>query len=197
MHKPDLPKDQEKKIQTFVEEAFRYNKAHNLFVRKSIEEIYQKDINDCFPLIQFIEKNDKILDVGTGAGFPGMLIGITRPDTEITLVESNKKKTYFLKKTIRKLEIPNIKVQEEHLTNKSDIGVFDVVTARAFSQTQNILNICNPFLQTGGRYLLLKGKEEKILEEIETINKKEHKCEIIRIKNKYEERHILVITKQN
>tara|TARA_B100000780_G_scaffold147610_1_gene103151 strand:- start:312 stop:905 length:594 start_codon:yes stop_codon:yes gene_type:complete len=197
MHKLDLPKDQEKKIQTFVEEAFRYNKAHNLFVRKSIEEIYQKDINDCFPLIQFIEKNDKILDVGTGAGFPGMLIGITRPDTEITLVESNKKKTYFLKKTIRKLEIPNIKVQEEHLTNKSDIGVFDVVTARAFSQTQNILNICNPFLQTGGRYLLLKGKEEKILEEIETINKKEHKCEIIRIKNKYEERHILVITKQN
>ena len=197
MHKLDLPKDQEKKIQTFVEEAFRYNKAHNLFVRKSIEEIYQKDINDCFPLIQFIEKNDKILDVGTGAGFPGMLIGITRPDTEITLVESNKKKTYFLKKTIRKLEIPNIKVQEEHLTNKSDIGVFDVVTARAFSQTQNILNICNPFLQTGGRYLLLKGKEEKILEEIETINKKEHKCEIIRIKNKYDERHILVITKQN
>jgi hypothetical protein len=45
--------------------------------------------------------------------------------------------------------------------------------------------------------LLLKGKEEKILEEIETINKKEHKYEIIRIKNKYEERHILVITKQN
>ena len=71
------------------------------------------------------------------------------------------------------------------------------MTARAFSQTQNIINICNPFLQKGGRYLLLKGKEEKILEEIETINKKEHKYEIIRIKNKYEERHILVITKEN
>ena len=197
MHNLDLPKNQEQKIQTFVEEAFRYNKAHNLFVRKSVEEIYQKDINDCMPLIKFIEKNDKILDVGTGAGFPGMLIGIIRPDTKITLVESNKKKTYFLKKTIRRLEIPNIKVQEEHLTNKSDIGIFDVVTARAFSQTQNIINICNPFLQKGGRYLLLKGKEEKILEEIETINKKEHKYEIIRIKNKYEERHILVITKEN
>ena len=195
MLKPDLLPKQEKQVNIFIKEAFRYNKTHNLFVRESEETIYNKDIKDCWPLIEHIKNNDKILDVGTGAGFPGVLIAIAKPNLPITLAESNKKKTYFLKKTIKKLGLQNIKVEESHLTNKANLGLFSVITARAFSHTQNIINICDPMLQPKGRYLLLKGKRTKIEEEIESINKKEHKCEIIKLKNKYEERHILLIEK--
>ena len=195
MLKPDLLPKQEEQVNIFIKEAFRYNKTHNLFVRESEETIYNKDIKDCWPLIEHIKNNDKILDVGTGAGFPGVLIAIAKPNLPITLAESNKKKTYFLKKTIKKLGLQNIKVEESHLTNKANIGLFSVITARAFSHTQNIINICDPMLQPKGRYLLLKGKRTKIEEEIESINKKEHKCEIIKLKNKYEERHILLIEK--
>ena len=195
MLKPDLLPKQEEQVNIFIKEAFRYNKTHNLFVRESKETIYNKDIKDCWPLIEHIKNNDKILDVGTGAGFPGVLIAIAKPNLPITLAESNKKKTYFLKKTIKKLGLQNIKVEESHLTNKANLGLFSVITARAFSHTQNIINICDPMLQPKGRYLLLKGKRTKIEEEIESINKKEHKCEIIKLKNKYEERHILLIEK--
>jgi len=197
MLKPDLLPKQEEQVNIFIKEAFRYNKTHNLFVRESEETIYNKDIKDCWPLIEHIKNNDKILDVGTGAGFPGVLIAIAKPNLPITLAESNKKKTYFLKKTIKKLGLQNIKVEESHLTNKANLGLFSVITARAFSHTQNIINICDPMLQPKGRYLLLKGKRTKIEEEIESINKKEHKCEIIKVKNKYEERHILLIKKAN
>ena len=195
MLKPDLLPKQEEQVNIFIKEAFRYNKTHNLFVRESEETIYNKDIKDCWPLIEHIKNNDKIMDVGTGAGFPGVLIAIAKPNLPITLAESNKKKTYFLKKTIKKLGLQNIKVEESHLTNKANLGLFSVITARAFSHTQNIINICDPMLQPKGRYLLLKGKRTKIEEEIESINKKEHKCEIIKLKNKYEERHILLIEK--
>ena len=195
MLKPDLLPKQEEQVNIFIKEAFRYNKTHNLFVRESEETIYNKDIKDCWPLIEHIKNNDKILDVGTGAGFPGVLIAIAKPNLPITLAESNKKKTYFLKKTIKKLGLQNIKIEESHLTNKANLGLFSVITARAFSHTQNIINICDPMLQPKGRYLLLKGKRTKIEEEIESINKKEHKCEIIKLKNKYEERHILLIEK--
>ena len=195
MLKPDLLPKQEEQVNIFIKEAFRYNKTHNLFVRESEETIYNKDIKDCWPLIEHIKNNDKILDVGTGAGFPGVLIAIAKPNLPITLAESNKKKTYFLKKTIKKLGLQNIKVEESHLTNKANLGLFSVITARAFSHTQNIINICDPMLQPKGRYLLLKGKRTKVEEEIESINKKEHKCEIIKLKNKYEERHILLIEK--
>ena len=195
MLKPDLLPKQEEQVNIFIKEAFRYNKTHNLFVRESEETIYNKDIKDCWPLIEHIKNNDKILDVGTGAGFPGVLIAIAKPNLPITLAESNKKKTYFLKKTIKKLGLQNIKVEESHLTKKANLGLFSVITARAFSHTQNIINICDPMLQPKGRYLLLKGKRTKIEEEIESINKKEHKCEIIKLKNKYEERHILLIEK--
>ena len=195
MLKPDLLPKQEEQVNIFIKEAFRYNKTHNLFVRESEETIYNKDIKDCWPLIEHIKNNDKILDVGTGAGFPGVLIAIAKPNLPITLADSNKKKTYFLKKTIKKLGLQNIKVEESHLTNKANLGLFSVITARAFSHTQNIINICDPMLQPKGRYLLLKGKRTKIEEEIESINKKEHKCEIIKLKNKYEERHILLIEK--
>ena len=197
MLKPDLSPEQEKQVNRFIKEAFHYNKTHNLFVRESEETIYNKDIKDCWPLIDYIKNNDKILDIGTGAGFPGFLISIAKPNLSITLAESNKKKTYFLKKTIKKLGLQNIRVEESHLTNKASLGPFSVITARAFSHTQNIINICNPMLEPGGTYLLLKGKEVKINEEIQSINKKEHKCEIIKVRNKYEERHILLIKKAN
>ena len=196
---PDLKltASQKGQVDLFVKEAFHYNKTHNLFVRDSVDAIYNKDIKDCWPVLEHINKNEKVLDIGTGAGFPGLLIAIAKPGAEVTLAESNKKKTYFLKKTIKKLALTNVKVEESHITNKTPIGPFTLITARAFSHTQNIINICNPMLEPGGTYLLLKGKEVKINEEIQSINKKEHKCEIIKVKNKYEERHILLIKKAN
>ena len=86
----------EKKIEQFVEEALAFNKKHNIFVRESIKEVYEKDVDDCLPVLQKINNSDKILDLGSGGGFPGIIIAITKPLCEIYLLEKSKKKCYCL-----------------------------------------------------------------------------------------------------
>ena len=63
-----------KRIERFVNEALAYNKKHNIFVRESTEEVYEKDVYDCLPVLQKINRSNKILDIGSGGGLPGILI---------------------------------------------------------------------------------------------------------------------------
>ena len=80
----------EKKIEQFVNEALAFNKKHNIFVRESIKEVYEKDVDDCLPVLQKIKNSDKILDLGSGGGFPGIIIAISKPMCEIYLLEKMK-----------------------------------------------------------------------------------------------------------
>ena len=70
---PNITETQTLKIKKFVEEAFLFNKKHNIFVRTSIEEVYEKDVLDCLPLIHEIDKAQKVLDLGSGGGFPVLM----------------------------------------------------------------------------------------------------------------------------
>lgn len=197
MHKKSFDTTTKNNLKEYAKEALRYNKVHNLFARASLDDVLIKDIEDCIPATNYIEKNHKVLDVGSGAGFPGAVMGIVQPGASITLAESNKKKTYFLKKTAKKLSLKNIKVAEERITKNTKLEKFDIITARAFSETAKIINDCDHLLKSGGLYVLLKGKRNKIEEEIKSINKKDHNCEIIKQENEEQERHILLITKIN
>tara|TARA_B100001175_G_scaffold188461_1_gene159879 strand:- start:168 stop:497 length:330 start_codon:yes stop_codon:yes gene_type:complete len=98
-------KDQANKIKHFINLAFEYNKTHNLFVRTSLEDVYETDVKESLTTLKYLTNTKTLLDIGTGAGLPGMIIGITRPNIKVTLAESNRKKTYFIKKTIKQLGI--------------------------------------------------------------------------------------------
>ena len=87
--------EQENKIKTFIILALDFNKTHNIFSRESYDEVYENDILDCKPLINHIKKNESVLDLGSGGGFPGILVSITRPENKISLLERNNKKCYF------------------------------------------------------------------------------------------------------
>ena len=188
---------EQQKINQFVQLAFEYNKKHNLFVRESKEQIHSIDVKESLEILHFTKKAKTLLDIGTGAGFPGMIIGLMQPQTEVTLAESSKKKTYFLKKTIKQLNAKNIKIVNEYVTKKSNLGEFDLITARAFAATDKIINTCRPFLKPKGSYTLLKGKKVKILEELKTINKNTYNYEIIKLDDEEKERHILLITNKD
>ena len=152
----------EKKIEQFVNEALAFNKKHNIFVRESIKEVYEKDVDDCLPVLQKINNSDKILDLGSGGGFPGIIIAITKPLCEIYLLEKSKKKCYFLNKTIDLLGLKNAKVLNTVISKNNSLGSYTLITARAFSSTTNILELTENNLYHGGKYVLLKGKKEKI-----------------------------------
>ena len=181
------------KIKEFVLKAIEFNKSHNIFVREMAEEVFEKDILDCMPLIKKINHNEKILDMGSGGGFPGLLIAILRPECEIHLLEKSQKKCYFLNKIIHELNLVNAKTLNTNITPNNKLETYSLITSRAFSSTENTLKLSNKNLEKGGRYILLKGREEKIIEEIESLDTNKYKCEIIKIENTTHERHLVEI----
>jgi 16S rRNA (guanine527-N7)-methyltransferase len=185
----------DKKIEQFVYEALAFNKKHNIFVRESIEDVYEKDVYDCFPVLKKINNSDNILDLGSGGGFPGIIIAIVKPMCEIHLLEKSKKKCYFLNKTIDLLGLKNAKVLDTVINKNNNLGSYSLITARAFSSTANILKLTQNNLDDGGKYVLLKGKKEKISEELATIDTNKYKYEIIKLENKKYERHLVEIKK--
>jgi 16S rRNA (guanine527-N7)-methyltransferase len=185
----------DKKIEQFVYEALAFNKKHNIFVRESIEDVYEKDVYDCFPVLKKINNSDNILDLGSGGGFPGIIIAIVKPMCKIHLLEKSKKKCYFLNKTIDLLGLKNAKVLDTVINKNNNLGSYSLITARAFSSTANILKLTQNNLDDGGKYVLLKGKKEKISEELATIDTNKYKYEIIKLENKKYERHLVEIKK--
>ena len=194
MHK-NFSKTEKEKIELYVQEALAFNKKHNLFIRANKDEVFEKDILDCVPLVEKIEKESKILDLGSGGGFPGVVLAILRPDCEVHLLEKSQKKCYFLNKTKDALKLNNIKVLKQTISKNNTLEEYPIITARAFSSTQNILNLTEKNLKKNGKYLLLKGRIEKIEEEMAAINTNNYKYEIIELDNKKYERHIVQIKK--
>ena len=194
MHK-NFSKTEKEKIELYIQEALTFNKKHNIFIRANKDEVFEKDILDCVPLVEKIEKESKILDLGSGGGFPGVVLAILRPDCEVHLLEKSQKKCYFLNKIKDILRLDNIKVLKQTITKNNTLKEYLTITARAFSSTQNILNLTEKNLKKNGKYLLLKGRIKKIEEEMAAINTNNYKYEIIELDNKKYERHIVQIKK--
>ena len=185
--------EQKKKIITFINLALTFNKTHNIFSRKNHNEVYKKDILDCLPLIGFLKKNDNVLDLGTGGGFPGILLSIAKPSSQINLLEKNKKKCYFLKIVINELNLKNTRIINKTITKQNTLGKFDIITARAFASIQEIINITKNNTHQDSKYILLKGKKLNIKNELKDIDKNKLRYEIIKQEVTTIERNIVLI----
>ena len=134
-----------------------------------------------------------MLDLGSGGGFPGILIGILKPNNKVCLVESSSKKCYFLKKTVHELSLKNVFIINSTISKNNNIGRYDIITARAFANTEKIINITKNNTKPSTKYLLLKGTIKKLKEELEVLNTKQLTYEIIKLDNKKAERHLVKI----
>jgi len=188
--------NQKEKINIFINLAINFNKTHNIFSRKSSEEVMKKDILDCAPIINIIPANKSVLDLGSGGGFPGILLAITKPNNKINLLESSRKKCYFLKLVVEALELKNTTILNTTITKTNKIGVFDIITARAFASINKIIKLTQQNKTTKTKYILLKGREQKIKEELKLLNQKKFKYEIIKQSNTNQERNIVVIANE-
>jgi len=188
-----FPKDQKTKIEKFINLALRFNKTHNIFSRKKERNIYIKDVLDCAPLVKHIKANKSVLDLGSGGGFPGILLSITKPNNNIVLLESSEKKCYFLRTIKEELSLKNTKIINQKIDSKNKLGTFDVITARAFAETKKILKLTENNIHPNTKYLLLKGKEATINKELQDIDNKRYKYEIIKHDFKGFERNTVLI----
>ena len=189
----EINKEKKEKISTFINLALDFNKTHNIFARSSEQEVFEKDILDSYPLTKLIDNKKTILDLGSGGGFPGLVIAIIKPNNKVYLLESNQKKAYFLRKTIDELNIKNGIVINENITKRNNLGTYDIITARAFAKIGKIIELTRNNLKKETEYLLLKGTHQKIKEELKVLDTKQLTYEIIKLENKKQERHIIKI----
>ena len=177
-----------------MEEILKFNKAHNIVGRHTKEEIYSQDILDCQMALKHIQPEKEILDIGSGAGLPGLLIAILQPLSNITMSEKNQKKAYFIKKTIQTLGLSNAKIKNKAISpNTKTKKPFDIITARAFAQTRRIINLTKNNIHKRSKYLLLKGKYKKIQEELQSLDIKKFRYEITKLDHQTKERNLIMI----
>lgn len=181
-------------IQTLVKEILRFNKAHNIIGRHTEKEIISLDVHDCETIIRHIPIEKEILDIGSGAGLPGLIIAIHQPQSNVTMSEKNKKKAYFIKKIIRTLKLTNATILDEAVTPKlTTQNKFDIITARALATAPKIIQMSKHLLTKNGKFLLMKGATEKINEEVDQLDNNTYSYTIHKTNITHTNRHILEI----
>ncbi|MBI5676829.1 MAG: 16S rRNA (guanine(527)-N(7))-methyltransferase RsmG [Nitrospirae bacterium] len=151
---------------TFLSELKKWNKTYNLTALKTDNDIIIKHFLDSILYLKaFPDGCLKIADAGSGAGFPGIPIKIIRPDINVTLIESSRKKATFLRHIVRLLKLTEISVVEERIENLGDEykKSFDIVVSRATFKIKDFVETARPFIKENGLLVLSKGpmlKEE-------------------------------------
>ena len=157
--KATIPLTEEKclKLERFATLLHEWNQVHNLTGAKDLESIYENIIDSLFP-VTFITPPISLLDVGTGAGFPGMALGIYFDDTETVLCEPLNKRASFLKFVIMELELKNITVAKMRV-EKLQHTPFGMISSRAVTDTQLLLEITGNVSDGQTQYLFYKGSQ--------------------------------------
>lgn len=154
----------------YMKLLIEWNKRINLTAITDQKEIILKHFIDSLTINKYIEKNAKIIDVGTGAGFPGIPLKIVRPDIDITLVDSLNKRIKFLDYVIEEIKLKSIKTvhsrAEEIGRNELYREEYDVATSRAVANTAVLSEYLIPLIKEGGKCIYMKGPDiEKELSE--------------------------------
>jgi len=136
----------------------KWNKVFNLISDKGVDEIVTHHFLDCLAVVPFIEGKN-ILDVGSGAGLPGIIIGLCYPEKNITLVDSVGKKTTFLKQTCAELNLSNITVINKRVEDVTTNKLFDSIIARAFAEMQVLIDLTRHLIEDNGAWYGMKSKK--------------------------------------
>ena len=158
----------ESQLEEYADFLLEYNKHTNLTAIKTKEEVYLKHFYDSLTLVKIADlQNGKLLDVGTGAGFPGLVLAIVFPNLNVTLLDSNNKKITFLKECIEKLQLKNVQTVYNRAEDYARVHkeYYDFVTSRAVAELRILLELNIPVLKVNGYFLVMKGNMEKELEE--------------------------------
>ncbi len=167
-----LDEDAVKSFNLFLKELMKWNQKINLTAIRTERDIVTKHFLDSLSVHPYLPKVCSLLDLGAGAGFPGIPLRIADPTIEVTLIDSVRKKIDFERHVIRSLGLKGIEAVHARAEDKEILkkweARFDRVVSRAFADLRTFLRLSRPFLKRGGIALAMKGVPEG--EEIRALN---------------------------
>lgn len=162
-------------LEQYYELLVSENKKYNLTAITEKEKVYLKHFYDSLTITKIINlDNQSLCDIGTGAGFPGLVLKIMFPNLKVTLIESNGKKCNFLNIVKNKLNLKNLEIVNERaeIYSINNREIFDIVTSRAVAPLKHLLEYSIPTVKVNGYYVAMKSNIEQETKNIENYYKK-------------------------
>ena len=161
---------------SYIELLVQWNSAYNLTAIRDPEKMLAYHVLDSLSILPFIHGND-CLDIGTGAGLPGIILALARPDTHWTLLDGNNKKTRFVQQAVMTLNINNVEVICSRIEEYQAEHRFSTIVSRAFSSLDDFYACSHHLLAPGGSLLAMKGPDPE--NEISALSAEEVSTKII------------------
>lgn len=190
-----LEEQQLKQFADFFNLLIKWNKAYNLTAIRDPEEILIKHFLDSVSIAPWVN-GQRVLDVGTGAGFPGIPLAILKPQQQFELLDSNGKKTRFLLQVKQALNLRHVSVLNTRVEAFSLEQCYDQITTRAFSNLQQMLEVTGHLCCNNGQFVAMKGAYPE--EELQHLPSGLEVQEIVRLEVPFldAERCLVLIKKQ-
>ena len=169
------------RIAVYLEELQRWAKIVDLVSQSDLETIIRKHVLDSLAALSVLPAQGRLLDLGSGAGLPGLPIAATRPTLEVSLLEPRRKRVNFLKEVIRKANLMNTKAHEGRVevfaTREGWNSSFDVIITRATWNLREFLALASSFVNVGGILVSMKGARAE--EELQLLSTEQTGTELI------------------
>ncbi|HAU08455.1 16S rRNA (guanine(527)-N(7))-methyltransferase RsmG [Gammaproteobacteria bacterium] len=195
-----VPANAQQKLLHYLHLIVKWNKHFNLSGITAIQEMVPLHLLDSLAISPYLE-GERILDIGSGAGLPGIPLAIANPDKSFVLLDSNGKKTRFLFQVKVALELSNVEIVDarvDEYLSTADTGEFSLITCRAFSSISSIVKMIEKPLASGTKLLAMKGvyphDEIAELQQDKTINSTSNKASSTDLDNCYKVESVIELT---
>lgn len=145
------------KLMHYLSLLDKWNQAYNLTAVRDVEAMLKRHVMDSLAVSPWLQ-GSRIIDVGTGAGLPGIPLAVTHPQCQFVLLDSNGKKIRFLEEVKRQLSLENVQIEQSRVENYHPEQGFDTVISRAFSELEQMIRWTRHLLADNGIWLAMKGR---------------------------------------
>lgn len=155
----DIQQEEQAKLLRYLDLLQKWNKVYNLTAIRDADRMVSNHLLDSLAVLPYLWPG-KWLDVGAGAGLPGLVLAMTRPEWHFTLLDSNSKKTGFMQQAAIELGMQNVEISCERVEVWQPANPFDGIISRAFASAADFTELTRHLLANGGRWVAMKGEPE-------------------------------------
>jgi 16S rRNA (guanine527-N7)-methyltransferase len=179
-------------LMQYLELLAQWNRVYNLTAVRDIDQMVTYHLLDSLAIVPFVQ-GERILDIGSGAGLPGIPLAIMFPDITWVLLDSNGKKTRFLQQAIAELGLANITVVQARIQDYQPSALFDIILARALSSLHDIIHLSGHCCRAGGRFLCMKGVLSQT--ELSSVSDFQITTHALKVPGMNAQRHLVIVDK--